>query len=151
MFGKKKNETNEKVTFGNLVEGLSVPQNTKLNLKLTPDLFSLTGNNQEFEINFSKLQLIDIKSDVEMEKIISQSTPGMVIGAATFGIVGAMIGGKVKTKEKRVVSHFLIINYNSDELKSIVLNVTEDWYNAAQLVDYFRKLKPNVTPIKVEL
>lgn len=149
MFGNKKKD--EKSTFGNLIEGLPVPQNTELNIKLTPDAISLIGNGQDFEINISKIQLVDVKSDVEMEKIIKQSAPGMVIGAATFGIVGAMIGGKVKTKEKRVVSHFLIINYNSDELKSIVLNVTEDWHNAAQLVDYFKKLKPNVTPIKVEL
>ena len=99
MFGKK--NKNQKVSLGNLVEGLPIPQNTDLTIKLTPSELSMVGNGQEFEINFSKLMMIDIKSDVEMEKIIQQSAPGMVIGAVTFGVIGAMIGGRVKTKEKK--------------------------------------------------
>ena len=77
MFGKK--NKNQKVSLGNLVEGLPIPQNTDLTIKLTPSELSMVGNGQEFEINFSKLMMIDIKSDVEMEKIIQQSAPGMVI------------------------------------------------------------------------
>ena len=149
MFGKK--NKNQKVSLGNLVEGLPIPQNTDLTIKLTPSELSMVGNGQEFEINFSKLMMIDIKSDVEMEKIIQQSAPGMVIGAVTFGVIGAMIGGRVKTKEKRVVNHFLIINYQTDELKTIVIDVTKDWYNAAQLVDYFRKLNPSYLQSNVKI
>jgi len=140
MFGKKARK--ELVTFGNLVEGVPVPQNSDLSIKLTPGAVTITGSGQEFEIDVSKLTLIDLKSDVEMEKIIQQSAPGMIIGAVTFGVIGAMIGGRVKTKDKRTVNHFLLISYLSDELKTIVIDVTKDWYNAAQLVDYFRKLNP---------
>ena len=140
MFGKKVRK--ELVTFGNLVEGVPVPQNSDLSIKLTPGAVTITGSGQEFEIDVSKLTLIDLKSDVEMEKIIQQSAPGMIIGAVTFGVIGAMIGGRVKTKDKRTVNHFLLISYLSDELKTIVIDVTKDWYNAAQLVDYFRKLNP---------
>lgn len=140
MFGKK--VKNEMVTLGNLVEGVPVPQNSDLSIKLTPGAVTITGSGQEFEIDSSKLTLVDLKSDVEMEKIIQQSAPGMIIGAVTFGVIGAMIGGRVKTKEKRTVNHFLLISYLSDELKTIVIDVTKDWYNAAQLVDYFRKLNP---------
>jgi hypothetical protein len=149
MFGKK--NKNQKVSLGNLVEGLPIPQNTDLTIKLTPSELSMVGNGQEFEINFSKLMMIDIKSDVEMEKIIQQSAPGMVIGAVTFGVIGAMIGGRVKTKEKRVVNHFLIVNYQTDELKTIVIDVTKDWHNAAQLVDYFRKLNPSYLQSNVKI
>jgi hypothetical protein len=150
MFGKK--IKNEIIALGNLVEGLPIPQNSDLSIKLTPNALTIIGCGQEFEINFSKLTLVDIKSDVEMEKIIKQSVPGMIIGAATFGIIGAMIGGRVKTKEKRVVNHFLLVSYQSDELKSIVIDVTKDWYNAAQMVDYFRKLNPSPTKLnKVSL
>lgn len=149
MFGKKK--ADEKTALGNLVEGLPLPSKTDVIIKLTPDAMSINGNGQEFEISFSKLMLVDIKTDVEMEKIVQQSAPGMIIGAATFGLLGAMVGGRVKTKEKRVVSHFLIINYQSDELKTVVIETTKDWYNGAALVDFFRKMKPDSKPIKVEL
>lgn len=148
MFGKKKEE---KIVLGTLVDGLPAPSNCNVTVKLTPVSLNIMGNNQDFEIDFSKLELIDIKTDVEMEKVISQSAPGMIIGAAAFGVLGAMIGGRVKTKEKRVVSHFLIINYQSESLKTIIIETTNDWYNGAALVDYFRKLKPNSKPIKVEL
>ncbi len=140
MFGKK--VRNEMLALSDLVEGLPIPQSSDVSIKLTPDVLSINGSGQEFEINFSKLTLVDIKSDVEMEKIIKQSVPGMIIGAATFGIIGAMIGGRVKTKEKRVVNHFLLVSYQSDDLKTIVIDATKDWYNAAQMVDYFRKLNP---------
>lgn len=151
MFDKK--NKNQKVALGNLVEGLPIPQNTDLTIKLTPSELSIIGIGQEFEINFSKLMMIDLKSDVEMEKIIQQSAPGMVIGAVAFGVIGAMIGGRVKTKEKRVVNHFLIVNYQTDELKTIIIEATKDWHNAAQLVDYFRKLNPSYLQpnIKVSL
>ena len=145
MFGKK--VKNEMLALGNLVEGLPVPQNSDLSIKLTPDTMTIVGCGQEFEINFSKLTLVDLKSDVEMEKIIKQSAPGMIIGAVAFGVIGAMIGGRVQTKEKRVVNHFLLVSYQSDELKTIVIDATKDWYNAAQMVDYFRKLNP--TPAKL--
>lgn len=149
MFGKK--NKNQKVSLGNLVEGLPIPQNTDLTIKLTPSELSMVGNGQEFEVNFLKLMMIDVKFDVEMEKIIQQSAPGMVIGAVTFGVIGAMIGGRVKTKEKRVVNHFLIVNYQTDELKTIVIDVTKDWHNAAQLVDYFRKLNPSYLQSNVKI
>ncbi|MGL5972575.1 MAG: hypothetical protein ACRCZK_02475 [Oscillospiraceae bacterium] len=104
MFGKKK--LNEKVVLGNLVEGLPIPQNTDLIVKMTPDVLTIIGNCQEFEIAFSKLKLVDYKNEVEMEKIIKQSAQGMIIGAATFGLIGAMIGGRVKTKKKSCKTFF---------------------------------------------
>lgn len=150
MFGKK--VRNEMLALGDLVEGLPIPQSSDVSIKMTPGALTITGSGQEFEIDASKLTLVDLKSDVEMEKIIQQSAPGMIIGAVTFGVIGAMIGGRVKTKEKRTVNHFLIINYQSDELKTIVIDATKDWYNAAALVDYFRKLNPtyaNVTKVSL--
>lgn len=148
MFGKKKDEM---TAMGTLIEGLPIPQNSDLTVKLSTEGLSILGCNQEFEIDISKLTLMDMKSDVEMEKVIHQSLPGMVIGAATFGVVGAMVGGRVKEKNKRVVTHFLLICYESGESKTIVIETTKDWYNAAKLVDLFRKLKPASKPIKVAL
>ena len=140
MFGKK--VRNEMLALGDLVEGLPIPQSSDVSIKMTPGALTITGSGQEFEIDASKLTLVDLKSDVEMQQIIQQSAPGMIIGAVTFGVIGAMIGGRVKTKDKRTVNHFLLVSYQSDELKTIVIDATKDWYKAANIVDYFRKLKP---------
>ena len=74
----------------------------------------------------------------------------MTIGAATFGLLGAMVGGRVKTKEKKTVTHFVIVNYHSDEDKTIVMK-TNDGIGAGQLVDFFKQLKPQTIPLKTVL
>lgn len=137
MFGRKKKD--EKVALGNLIDGVNLPQNAAVSIKMNPNEVVISGNNQEFLISSDKLMNVDLKSDTELEQIIEQSLPGMVIGAAAFGVIGAMIGGRVKTKEKKKVNHFLIINFQSDELKTIVIDASKDWHNAAGLVDLFRK------------
>lgn len=150
MFGKKKK--NEKEIVGKMIAGVPLPDGTAVNVKLTPDVLTINGSSKEFNIDFSKLETLDIKSDVEMEQIIEQSAPGMIIGAAVFGVIGAMIGGRVKTKDKKQVNHFLIINYQSEELKTIILDVTVNWYKAAGMVDYYRKLNSSSTEtISVDL
>ena len=151
MFGIGKKKQEGRIALGNHIDGLPIPQKSDLTIKLVPEGLSILGNGQEFEINISKITFIDYRSETEMDKVIHQSAPGMFLGAAGFGVIGAMVGGRVKTKKKRNVSHFMIINYQSDELKSIVVDMTKDWYKGAQLIDYFRELKPNIQPIKVQL
>lgn len=150
MFGKKK--LDGKVIGATLVEGLPIPENSDIIVKLTPEslLFIVVMNRQEIEIDFSKLTLIDCRTEVEMKQIVKQSAPGMIIGAATLGLLGAMVGGRVQTKEKKVFSHFVVVNYFSSEAKSIVFQ-TNDGTGVGQLVDYFRKMKPDAIPLKIEL
>lgn len=125
MFGKKK--MNGKVIGTTLVEGLPLSEGSDLVVKLTDEGLTLivAATKQEFEIDLSKLALIDYKNEVEIQQIVKQSAPGMIIGAATFGLLGAMVGGRVKTKEKKIETHFVIINYHSDEDKTIVLQTND--------------------------
>ncbi|MBS5822449.1 MAG: hypothetical protein KID00_01080 [Clostridium argentinense] len=150
MFRKKKR--NGKVIGATHVEGLPIHEEANLIVKLTDNALTLivAATKQEFEINISKLTLIDCKNEVEMQQIVKQSAPGMIIGAATFGLLGAMVGGRVKTKEKKIITHFIIINYYSDEDKTIVLK-TNDEIGAGQLVDFFKQLKPQTVPLKTLL
>lgn len=150
MFGKKK--MNGKVIGTTLVEGLPLSEGSDLVVKLTDEGLTLiaAATRQEFEIPMSKLTMVDYKNEVEMKQIIKQSAPGMIIGAATFGLLGAIVGGRVKTEEKKIFTHFMIINYHSDEDKTIVMK-TNDGIGAGQLVGFFRQLKPQSTPLKVVL
>ncbi|MGW8381242.1 hypothetical protein ACWB45_00475 [Streptococcus parasuis] len=150
MFGKKKK--NGKVIGTTLVEGLPIQEDSDLVVKLTDEGLTLieASTKQEFEIPMSKLTMVDYKNEVEMKQIIKQSAPGMIIGAATFGLLGAMVGGRVKTEEKEIFTHFVIINYYSNEDKTIVMK-TNDGIGAGQLVDFFRQLKPQTVPLKTVL
>ena len=150
MFGKKKMKG--KVIGTTLVEGLPLSEGSDLVVKLTDEGLTLieASTKQEFEIPMSKLTMVDCKNEVEMKQIIKQSVPGMIIGAATFGLLGAIVGGRVKTEEKKIFTHFVIINYHSNEDKTIVMK-TNDAIGAGQLVDFFRQLKPQTVPLKTVL
>ncbi|MDD3049758.1 MAG: hypothetical protein PHR06_01280 [Candidatus Cloacimonetes bacterium] len=141
MFGKKKEDM--KVIGCTLIEGLPVIKGSDLILKLTGDGVSIivTPTKQTFEISFSKLTSVQYYNETEMEKVISQSAPGMIIGGAAFGILGAMVGGRIKTKEKKTVTHFVVIDFESEGSKQIVVQ-SNDFFGAGQIADLFRKLKP---------
>lgn len=142
MFGKKK--TSEKILLGNLIEGLPVQNNIDLMFKLKPEgaTFFIPQEQKTFEINISKLTKVQWYDETTMEKVINQSAPGMIIGAAAFGLIGAMVGGRVKTKDVKTTTHFLLINYESDGQKQIVMK-TNDALGAMKISDYFKELKPD--------
>lgn len=72
----------------------------------------------------------------------------MIIGAATFGVLGAMVGGRVKTKEKKNINHFVLFTYvSASETKEILLK-TNDFWGAGKFVDYFKLLKPELNQTK---
>lgn len=144
MFGKKKND--EKILLGNLIEGLPVNDNADLMFKLNPQgaKFIFHQEQKTFEISIEKLTKVQWYDKTTMEKVISQSAPGMIIGAAAFGLIGAMIGGRVKTKDVKNITHFVIINYNSDGDKQIIMKTNDAW-GAVKISDYFKELKPEPT------
>lgn len=154
MFGKK-NKSIESV--GNLIAGLPVPENTPITFCLFPEAIkfqALTGTKKEhwpqYELSIDKVEKMQIFNHQQIQQVISQSTPGMILGAATFGILGAMIGGKVKTKEKINISQLLIIDYISDGKKQIVLNISQDLKGSQNVVEHFNRLKPS-SPEPVQL
>lgn len=152
MFGKKKKENGTEIMLGFLVSGLPVIENSDLMLKLNQSNVTIsfpTTTKQEFEIDISKVTSVDFYSETEMEKIVTQSAPGMIIGAAAFGILGAMVGGRVKTKEKKVETHFLLINYESNGSNQIVIK-TNHPPSAIKVSNYFKSMKPTI-PQKIEL
>lgn len=140
MFGTKKK--NEVIILGDSVEGLPLKEDTDMFLKLSTKglyMYGLeNGKKQEFDISLDEITSIVHKTETEMQQYVKQSIPGMIIGNATFGLLGAMIGGRVKTKEKKQITDFIIINYTSDEPKTIVL-ITRD-PNKLKFVEFFNTL-----------
>lgn len=78
----------------------------------------------------------------QIRQVVEQSASGMILGAAAFGTLGAMVGGRTKTKEKINVNLLLVIDYFSGEAKQIVLNVSDYKKASEQVVKRFREMKP---------
>ena len=70
---------------------------------------------------------------------LKSSFAGGVIGAATFGVAGAVIGSRPKEKEKRNVTFYLLVDYSG---KQIVIS-SQDGFALGGVVDLFKKFKPN--------
>lgn len=100
------------------------------------------ANGASFNLPFSKITDVSIKTDVEIQKQYVSSAGGAVAGAVLFGPLGAAIGGRAKEKTNRQITTYLIFTYlDNQELKYIAL---ESSYlpNAQKFVNAFQKIKP---------
>ncbi|MDR1160233.1 MAG: hypothetical protein LBK69_06370 [Syntrophomonadaceae bacterium] len=97
------------------VAGLPIPENTICQVYATPKGIEIVANGQQF--NLAKEKIIDVskRTDVEIQKQLVSSAGGAVGGALLFGPVGALIGGRTKTKDAKKVSNYLIFTYQKDD------------------------------------
>lgn len=138
-------------TVGMLIDGLPVPVSVPVAVYLYEnrvDLEAVTGTaspNQKFSLDINKIQRVSLLNESQIQQVIKQSAPGMIIGAAAFGVLGAMIGGRVKTKQTTVISHLLLIDYTSDgESKQILLNVSNDIFQATTFAKKVNSVNPHI-------
>ena len=144
-------------TVGTLVEGLPIPASVPVAVFLYEnriDLEAVTGTaspNQKFSLDVDKIQRVSLLNESQVQQIIKQSAPGMIIGAAAFGVLGAMVGGRVKTKQTTVINQLLLIDYISNgESKQILLNVSNDTFQATTFVSKINKMNPSTNqPIQL--
>lgn len=148
MFGKPKDFS----AVGTLVAGLPVPSNTMITVRLNSEKFyiqALVGRKKEdwptYELTIEKVKNVQLMNQTEIQQVVEQSVPGMVIGGAALGALGAMIGGRVHTKEKVKNHTILVITYISSEQKQIILDVTATVKDSERMLNHFKELKPNQT------
>lgn len=136
MFGKKKEKSINATHFS----GLEIPENAALNATLS-DLgltIKVPTLQKEYTLNLEKIQDVKYFNETEVEKYLDSSLAKAVIGATAFGAVGAIIGSRPKTKEKKIVHFYLLIDYSG---KQIVL-ASDDGFSVGAMVDFFKKIKP---------
>lgn len=145
MFGKSKDFS----TLGTLVDGLPVPSNTMITVHLNSERFyiqALTGRKKEdwptYELTVEKVENIQLMNQTEIKQIVEQSVPGLIIGGVALGALGAMVGGRVHTKEKVKNHTILVITYISGERKQIILDVTAAVKDSERVLNHFKELKP---------
>lgn len=146
MFGKKKEKA--KTILGTHISGLDIPKNTNIVFTLDMDgVVIKIPSSKEYSISLNKIQSISFSHETEIQNITTSSLGTAIIGAATFGTIGAVIGSRPRNKEQRTVLFYLLIQYDD---KSIVIE-SKDGFSVGQVVDYFKKLKPSSGTQRVEL
>lgn len=114
--GKKNmKETMHTKLFVNHFYGLPVVEGTHTVIEDIKEEFLFTASGNEFRLNKNKITDISIKRDVDIQKQYVSSVGGAIGGAALFGSVGAMIGGRAKEKKTKTVNRYIIFTYIKDD------------------------------------
>lgn len=155
MFGKKKEKKNfEGITIYTAfhhVNGLPIPENVLCEVFSYPDRIDFKSGTTEIKLPKEKITDISIKTDTEIQQQLVSSAGGAIAGAMFFGSLGAIIGGRVKTKKVKTTTNYLIITYKSEnELKYIGFDIQNNPSSADKLVKEFQKSNSS-SGVKIEL
>lgn len=143
MFGKKKNN---KQVIGQHISGLENIPNVPVIIVLSESGLKLNVVNmkKEYTITLDKITSINCYHETEVEKHLKTSFVGGVVGAAAFGLPGAIIGSRPKEKKKRKVTFYLLVDYADNQL----IFSSEDGFGTGGIVDLFRKIKPSPNDVQ---
>ncbi len=155
MFGKKKEKNNfEGITIYTAfhhVNGLPIPENVLCEVFSYPDRIDFKSGTTEIKLPKEKITDISIKTDTEIQQQLVSSAGGAIAGVMLFGSLGAIIGGRVKTKKVKTTTNYLIITYKSEnELKYIGFDIQNNPPSADKLVKEFQKSN-SASGVKIEL
>ena len=106
--------------------GLPIAEYALCELFSYKDHIEFKSGTKEIVLMRNKITDICVKTDVQIQQHVVSNPGGALAGAMMFGAVGAIIGGKSKTKETRNISSHLIITYTKaeNEPSVIVFNAT---------------------------
>lgn len=125
------------------VGGLGAPENIKCDVVLSPVELKLLCGGNEFALPIDKIRNVDFQLDIDEKQYLKTSTAKGAIGAAAFGVSGAVIGLAPKTKTKREVKCYAIISFDGTdgEYKTIVLrDAVPNIQMCSRLVDTLRPM-----------
>lgn len=151
----KKNKNGElcKVELKHVL-GLAMPEGIYCEAVLSDKELILEVSSDKYKLNLDKISSVNFSMNIDIEKYQKSSIAKGIIGAATFGIAGAVIGSAPTNKEKRNVTGKIIIEYlNSNEENQFIIleDFTINSQAAATLVDKIRPLIKNEIKNTIEL
>lgn len=144
---KNNNKSNESSDYlhTNLlnVYGLGLPPNTMCKIVSHDNNYEFIASNNSFKLDKSKVTDVSIKAETDIQNQYVSSVGGAIAGAALFGPLGAIIGGRAKKKQTTHTSTYLIFTYVKDNnVQYITFNATGKLY-CNKFVREFKKSNTN--------
>lgn len=117
-----------------------------------PDRIEFKAGTTNIKLAREKITDMCLKFDTEIQNQAVSSVGGAIAGGVMFGTLGAIIGGRAKTKKVKNTTQYLIITYAGEqgELKYIGFDIKNNPPSAAKLVKEFRELNTN-SGVQIEL
>lgn len=127
------------MAFGDHMAGLPLAEGTFCNIHEYDDKFVFIAGGSDFTLEKNKITDVAVKTDEEITKQYVSSIGGAVAGAVLFGPLGAMVGGRTKTKKSRTAYQYLILTYLKGDLVDYVsFDVTKAGGKAYRFCESFR-------------
>lgn len=120
--------------------GLPIAEGVSCKLEFDDERVMIAGGGNTFGVALNKITDLQTKTKTEIQKSYVSSAGGAIAGAAVFGPLGAMVGGRVKEKTSRISEHFLIITYNKEGVLDYVSFGIHDAVKASKLVQRYKPL-----------
>lgn len=131
--------------------GLPLAQNVSCTLVYRGDCIDIVGGGATFRLPIEKVQGLTTVTDEEIRKQYVSSVGAAAAGAALFGPLGAMIGGRVKEKHDLTITYYLVITYLKDEqidyISFELAGKVEDAYNFINKVHLKYSTQSRVTTL----
>jgi hypothetical protein len=101
--------------------GLPIAENEQCEVLYCEDKIMIESNGAIFNLELNKVIDMTVTTDTEVQRQMVSSAGGAVAGALMFGVVGALIGGRAKTKEIKKVTYLLIITYEKEDKTEYII------------------------------
>ncbi|WP_099205655.1 hypothetical protein [Scatolibacter rhodanostii] len=133
--------------------GLPLAEGTFCTLTVNLDGFNIAGGGADFKLSKEKITVVDIVSDVDVQKHYVSSAGGAVGGAILFGGLGALVGGRTKEKTSTSITNYLIINFLKDnQINNISFEIPEsEYFKATTMKNHFGRAFSNDTKTAIDL
>ena len=132
-------------TAFNHVNGLPIAENLLCEIKSYGDRLDFKAGTTNIKLPREKITDMCIKTDTEIQNQAVSSVGSTIAGGVMFGTLGAIIGGRAKTKKVKTITQYLIITYIGElgELKYIGFDIKNNSQSASKLVKEFHELNTN--------
>lgn len=124
--------------------GLPLAESAVCTVSFEDSGISVQSSGNTFNLSYDKVTAMNVKTSVEIQKAYVSSIGGTVAGAALFGPLGAIVGGRAKEKKSKTVENFAIFTYLKDgsiDYLSFKL-YGQDQYKVSKLI---QKYKPRIS------
>lgn len=127
------------------IGGLNVPENCTCSVTLDRQGLTIICSGNEILLNLDKIRNVDFQMDIDEKQVLKSSLAGGIVGTAAFGMSGAIIGSRPKSKTKREIKCYAIISYESNqgEYKTFILR--DELPNSQRCSKLVDALRPKIT------
>lgn len=143
-----------RITAGRHVCGLPLAENAICSVNMSDDEFNFCSGSTAIILKMDKVVDVMDVTDKQVLQSVTPSISGAVAGAALFGTLGAVIGGRARTHTKEQNVHYIVFNYinQQDTMANICLELSDklDIEESRIMSGIFHHDRPN-QPTQVEL